>query len=234
VGDGRFDGNGDGNAGRQQSAEMGATVQPRTIVYVDGFNLYYGSVKRTAYKWLDVRKLVRLLLPQHDVAHVHYFTARVKAAPYDIQQPARQEVYLRALRTLPNFSIHFGSFQQHPKWLPLEVPAGGQTHARVLVTKEKGSDVNLATLLLIDAHDRRFQQAVVVSNDSDFELPIRIVQTKLGLPVGVLHPHREGSVQLRKAAAFFRPIPRGALAACQFSSTMRDSVGRFTKPSTWA
>jgi hypothetical protein len=213
---------------------MGAVVQPRTIVYVDGFNLYYGSVKRTPYKWLDIRKLVRLLLPQHDVVHVHYFTARVKAAPYDIQQPARQEVYLRALRTLPDFSIHFGSFQQHPKWLPLANPVGGQTHAQVLVSEEKGSDVNLATFLLIDAHDGAFQQGVVVSNDSDLELPIRMVREKSGLPVGVLHPHREGSVQLRKAAAFFRPIPAGALAACQFPSTIRDSVGRFTKPPSWS
>lgn len=212
---------------------MSTVVQPRTFVYVDGFNLYYGSVKHTAYKWLDIRKLVRLLLSQHDVIHVHYFTARVKAAPYDIQQPARQEIFLRALRTLPDFSMHFGSFQQHPKWLPLETPAGGQTHARVLVSEEKGSDVNLATMLLIGAHDGLFEQAVVVSDDSDLELPIRLVQEKFGLPVGVLHPHKEGSVKLRKAAAFFRPIPAGALAACQFPATMRDRVGRFTKPPTW-
>jgi uncharacterized LabA/DUF88 family protein len=213
---------------------MAAAVRPRTIVYVDGFNLYYGSVKGTAYKWLDIRKLVRLLLPRHDVAHVHYFTARVKAGPRDIQQPARQEIYLRALRTLSGFTIHFGSFQQHAKWLPLALPVGGQTHARVLVSEEKGSDVNIATLLLIDAHDRLFQQAVVVSNDSDLVLPVRMVQKKFGLPVGVLHPHKEGSVKLREAAAFFRPIPRGALAACQFPPTMRDAVGRFTKPPTWA
>jgi hypothetical protein len=61
-----------------------------------------------------------------------------------------------------------------------------------------------------------------------------MVQKKFGLPVGVLHPQKEGSVKLRDAAAFFRPIPRGALAACQFPPTMRDAVGRFTKPPTWA
>ncbi len=49
-------------------------------------------------------------------------------------------------------------------------------------------------MLLVDAHDALFQEAVVVSNDSDLELPIRMVRQKFGLPVGVLHPHKEGSV----------------------------------------
>ncbi len=89
-------------------------------------------------------------------------------------------------------------------------------------------------MLLVDAHDALFQEAVVVSNDSDLELPIRMVRQKFGLPVGVLHPHKEGSVQLRKAAAFFRPIPEGALKACQFPPTLRDAAGRFTKPPSWA
>jgi hypothetical protein len=114
-----------------------------------------------------------------------------------------------------------------------ESSVGQPDRALVLVSEEKGSDVNLATFLLVDALEGRFQQAVVVSNDSDLTLPIRMVQEKFGLPVGVLHPHREGAVQLRKAAAFFRPIPLGALAACQFQPVLRDTYGRFSKPPTW-
>ena len=26
----------------------------RTVVYVDGFNLYYGALKGTSWKWLDL------------------------------------------------------------------------------------------------------------------------------------------------------------------------------------
>jgi 6-hydroxy-3-succinoylpyridine 3-monooxygenase len=40
--------------------EMAPTVtgQPlRTRVYVDGYNLYYGCLKGTPYKWLDLLKL---------------------------------------------------------------------------------------------------------------------------------------------------------------------------------
>lgn len=29
-------------------------MKPRTIVYVDGFNLYYGAVRGTTHKWLDI------------------------------------------------------------------------------------------------------------------------------------------------------------------------------------
>ena len=37
----------------------------RTNVYIDGFNLYYRALRRTPYRWLDVRRLAQLLLPQH-------------------------------------------------------------------------------------------------------------------------------------------------------------------------
>lgn len=38
---------------------MNASQAPliQTIVYVDSFNLYYGALKRTANKWLDLEKL---------------------------------------------------------------------------------------------------------------------------------------------------------------------------------
>ena len=34
----------------------------RTAVYVDGYNLYYGLLKGTPYKWLDPVRLVAELL----------------------------------------------------------------------------------------------------------------------------------------------------------------------------
>ncbi len=49
----------------------------RTIVYVDGFNLYYGAVKETPHKWLDILKLCQLLLPKKQIVKIKYFTALV-------------------------------------------------------------------------------------------------------------------------------------------------------------
>src|SRR5713226_9333327 len=87
---------------------------PDTYVYVDGFNLYYGALKRTPYKWLDLAKLCQVMLPNDKVASIQYFTARVSARPHNPSAPLDQQVYLRALRTIPNLSITFGHFLTHP------------------------------------------------------------------------------------------------------------------------
>lgn len=63
------------------------------------------------------------------------------------------------------------------------------TYVRVLKTEEKGSDVNLASHLVNDAHNRDFEVAIVISNDSDLVEPVRIVTQELGLQVGILNPH---------------------------------------------
>ena len=50
----------------------------RTFVYVDGFNLYYGALRGTPWKWLDpVALFEKVLQSQHDIVAVKYFTARV-------------------------------------------------------------------------------------------------------------------------------------------------------------
>jgi hypothetical protein len=81
----------------------------RTIVFVDGFNLYYGALRGTPYRWLDPLKLSQMLLPGNRILKVKYFTSRVRARPDDPKQPLRQQVYFRALRTIPNLSRRGGS-----------------------------------------------------------------------------------------------------------------------------
>ena len=52
----------------------------RTIIYIDGFNLYYRLLKeRPAFKrWLNLLALVKSVLdPDNDIVKVRYFTARV-------------------------------------------------------------------------------------------------------------------------------------------------------------
>ncbi len=64
----------------------------RTRVYVDGFNLYYGALKGTPFKWLDPVLLTSLLLPpKYEIERLRYFTARV-SGKFDPQAPARQRV----------------------------------------------------------------------------------------------------------------------------------------------
>lgn len=100
----------------------------RTNVYVDGFNLYYGATKGTPYRWLNIKELVRLLIPpDHTINKIKYFTARVSGAT-DPDTPRRQAIYLNALRTLPEIEIHFGNFLSKTIWRAvMNLPVGGHT-----------------------------------------------------------------------------------------------------------
>ena len=75
-----------------------------TNVYVDGFNLYYGCLKGTPYKWLDLGTLCQALLPPNKIQRIRYFTAKISAQA-DPQGPVRQSTYLRALQTVPGLTV---------------------------------------------------------------------------------------------------------------------------------
>ncbi len=208
---------------------------PKTIVYVDGFNLYYGAVKGTPYKWLNLMALCESLLPKNKIVKIKYFTARVSARPGDPDQPNRQQIYLRALRTIPYLEIIYGHFLEHEVSMRLaHPPQGGSPYVYVIKTEEKGSDVNIAAHLINDGYKGRYQVAVVLSNDSDLVEPIKIVRRDLGLTVGVLNPHpKHPSRALKKFASFVKPIRKGALRSCQFPEQMRDEKGVFRRPLRW-
>jgi uncharacterized LabA/DUF88 family protein len=117
--------------------------------------------------------------------------------------------------------------------MPLVKPRLGRRTAHVLKTEEKGSDVNLATHLLLDAFQKDCEVAVVISNDADLKEPIALAQSELGIKVGVVNPHppRKRSRDLRPT--FFKQIRESALCASQFPVSMRDSQGEIRKPSAW-
>ena len=88
-------------------------------VYVDGFNLYYGLLKGSRYKWLNPVSLISRVLPNDcEIALLRYFTARV-ASKLDLGAPRRQNDYLSALLTLPNVKVHYGHFLTKTIWRPL-------------------------------------------------------------------------------------------------------------------
>jgi uncharacterized LabA/DUF88 family protein len=215
------------------AATLGSFV--RTYVYIDGFNLYYGALRRTRFKWLDLEKLCGFILKNTPIEKIKYFTARVTARPNDPDQSVRQEIYFRALSTNPKIEIHLGHFLTHSVRMPLCDTQGAPTgrYADVLKTEEKGSDVNLASHLLLDAHLDRFDQAIIVSNDSDLLTPISFVRRNFKKRVGILNPHSRPSHVLRREADFLRPIRPGALQAAQLPEKLSDKVGAFSCPSRW-
>lgn len=114
---------------------------------------------------------------------------------------------------------------------------GKPTYADVWVTEEKGSDVSLASNLLIDGFRARYDLAVVVSNDSDLKEPVHFVRHELKAPVGVLNPHRNRSWALSPKVlprgSFYKPIRRSALRASQFPSQVPDAKGVIHRPPEW-
>ena len=206
----------------------------RTHLYIDGFNLYYGCLKGSFLKWLDPVRMAALLLPGHTITATHYFSANVSARLGDPDQPIRQQTYLRALRTLPNFTIHLGYFLGHAVRMSLAHPSpGGPTTAVVWRTDEKGSDVNLATQILVDGFDDAYECAVLVTNDSDLLAPISVVRRRLGKKVGLLNPQQRPARTLLTEVDFYKKIRYGVLAASQFAPTLTDAIGTFSKPATW-
>jgi hypothetical protein len=78
---------------------MNEIKKQKTIVYIDGFNLYYGSLKGTPYKWLDLKALFTKLLNKHNtIIEIKYFTARISCRDNDQHAPERQKAYLNALK----------------------------------------------------------------------------------------------------------------------------------------
>jgi len=220
-------------------------------VYIDGFNLYYGAVKGTGCKWLDLQALCARLFPRDQIGRIRYFTSKVRPTAKDPVKLQRQETYIRALQTIPNLTVHYGVFKAHLRNRVLACSHCGADYHKgllcphynpprrieVLEREEKGSDVNLGSYLLVDGFRAEYEVAAVISNDSDLATPIQLVRAELGLDVGIVSPdrnRRRPCAELRNAATFSKTIFASALRACQFPPTVYDAKGRaISKPRGW-
>jgi hypothetical protein len=206
----------------------------RVCVYADSFNLYYRALKNTPHRWLNPLELARRLLdPADNVELVRFFTARVSSRAGDPEAPRRQEIYFKALRTIPEIRFHYGRFLPKAKMRPL---VADPTHyVEIHDTEEKGSDVNLASYLLHDGWRDLYDAALVISQDSDLLEPLRLVKQDLKKPVGVVWlDGQEPSRRFRNAASFIRHATPARLAAAQFPNPLMGKDGHLIhKPDAW-
>jgi hypothetical protein len=216
----------------------------RTIVYIDGFNLYYRAARPSGHKWLNVAALAEASLPSTSkIVGVNYYTARVSGR-VDSTAPARQHAYLRALESLPLVKIHYGNFLSDHKWAGLVQPPQFRPHcttppaptpqvAYVWKTEEKGSDVNLGVHLVRDAFLKAFDEAAILTNDTDLVEPVRIVARELNLPVTLLTPVSKPATSLVQYASHVRHITP-YLGPCILPDPVILANGRkVSKPSDW-
>ena len=208
-------------------------VKPRTIVYVDGFNFYYGAVRGTRYKWLDLEKCFQRLRPDDNIQRIWYFTALVEGT-----KSTRQRIYLRALATLPLVRVMLGKFKL--KQVKCSVPGCNYPGSRIFdVPEEKRTDVNIALQMMDDANHDRADQFIIVSGDSDLVPALEMVKAqwptkRLVVYVPSRHPLRGAAVELRNASDKHKTFPQALLKVSQFPAELSDGRGGVIhKPTEW-
>lgn len=133
----------------------------RTTVYVDGFNLYYGCLKNSSFKWLDLKKLFSNLLDSsHKIEKIKYYTAHISSRKENNDSRLRQKYYLQAItKYIPELEIYYGHYLTHE--INAKVVNPPHNFIKVYKTEEKGSDVNLALHILNDAWQNEYDCAVI-------------------------------------------------------------------------
>lgn len=200
------------------------TSSRRAIIYVDGFNLFYGSVKGTPYAWLDIAQLFKRLRGHDDIQAIYYFTARVPGK----KQRKRQEEYLKALDTLSLVTVVEGHFKN--KTVKCRFPGGTfRRNAPLLVhtvPEEKETDVNIAVQMICDAHADNMDIAVLVSGDSDLIPVIKRIQSEFPrIKVIIYIPSPRKGVFIKsahelKSLTDTRMLPKHLLGLSQLPDTI--------------
>ena len=105
--------------------------------------------------------------------------------------------------------------------------------AEVIKYEEKGSDVNIATSILTDAFEGKYDVAVLISNDSDLVAPLKYVKSKLGKKIIILNPQEDSSSILKRYGTYSKNISEENLVRSLFPEKLKDINGTFNKPCEW-
>lgn len=193
------------------------------------------------------------------IDRVVYCTARIsgRGNPVGAQE---QDTYLRALTAAGSVDeLSLGSYVNrpstaplatadrkgrpvltHPAW-PVMVQNGqGQPEPQAVFMvsiarrEEKGSDVNVASHLLLDVLAGSVDAAIVISNDSDLEFPV--TEARKRVSIGTVNPTKnypagklEGAPGDGVGGHWWYQLTAADLTSAQLPPT----VGRLTKPAPW-
>jgi len=213
----------------------------RTIVYIDGYNLYYRLLRGTGDKWLDLYSFSKgLLNSDHDIIEVKYFTSMVVPYPYDAAAIERQNVYIQAVAANPKVRVILGYYSKKPAVLPArsancrECAESKNGFVRVFKFEEKRTDVNMAVSIVRDAAQNAADSYVLVTGDSDQVATVHAVRKDFKKPVLVFDPHDKVCDDLKRAATFYRPVPRNLASTCHLPSSVIDANGQtLVCPAAW-
>lgn len=199
----------------------------KVIAYVDGFNLYFGMVEAgfNYCKWLNIKLLVENLLKPHQLLiEMKYFTSRVSNNP---DKQKRQSIYIDALESI-GIKIIYGNYQDG---IVSCLRCGHIWKS----AKEKMTDVNIATSIIIDAYMNKYDIAMLISGDTDLIPPIRAVHSIFkDKRVLVAFPPKRHNKVLAIAAKGSFVIGRKNLVASQLEEAILSITGyKLVIPNSW-
>ncbi|AFN74525.1 hypothetical protein MROS_1288 [Melioribacter roseus P3M-2] len=200
--------------------------QEKVMVYVDGFNLYFGIVsKYPNTKWLNIWQLAQnILKPHQSLIGVKYFTSLVSNNP---QKEKRQRDFLSAIQTTP-VQIIYGHYQS----TPTSCKKCGHSWND---NEEKMTDVNIAVNMITDAIEDKYDTAILISGDSDLVPAINSIHKYFPQKrVVVLFPPDRHNISVKNSAKGSYILGRKKLVASQFPQVVTTSLGyQITKPKSW-
>jgi uncharacterized LabA/DUF88 family protein len=202
-------------------------VMDRVIAYIDGYNLYYGLREKRwkRFYWLNLQKLAgQFLKPGQTLVETKYFTTIVK---YPDDKRLRQQEFLEALQTLPNFFFFYGHFLADP----VTCRQCGHTYT---THHEKMTDVNISVELMKDAFQDRFDLALLISADSDLVSPIRTVRQLFARKKVIsIFPPGRSSLALKKVATDVLHIGHAELSKSLFPDQVVKGSEILKRPAKW-
>ncbi len=151
----------------------------RVVFYVDGFNFYYGLKEMTKHKadwrkfyWIDLVQLFKQFLNEgEELVVVNYFTAR----PKNHGKQVRQNNLMSCNKGINGdlLKIHYGKYQDKSMVCRADDGCGKS----FMHWEEKQTDVSLAIKIIEDCHNKSVDRIVLVSADSDFLPPLKLVKS---------------------------------------------------------
>ena len=216
---------------------MGLNMKKKSIIYVDGFNLFFGLLKGTKNKWLNLQKYFEKLRTDDDILRIKYFTTLVLG-----RKRERQQVYIDALLTLPKIEIIYGKFKEKDIKCSIDCGYSGNKEFKTLI--EKRTDVNIASNLILDASLlNNVKNLVVVSGDSDL-VPAIVTAKKISPTKSIfvyvpcdpekLKNNEKVSSDIRKVADKHKNLPIDLISKSQFDHEIRIGDKLINKPQKWS
>lgn len=234
----------------------------RTRIYVDGYNFYYGCLRGTPYKWLDLLALFeKHILPSALVKDdqgrirdstlltspsIKFFTAKiiesVARASDSVSSQARYHTALRKLHEgrIELIEGYYAVNKMKVKIVDAEYPDRAPRECQEIQAwkvEEKQSDVNLALQAYHDAVTGQIDHAVIVTNDTDIAPALEMIRAHTDVLIGVVVPTtnqtRPPNTDLVRLAHWKREhVNATELAACQLPRVIQSRKPTI-KPESW-